>query len=142
MLNVVGKSVGSRKPLFADFSVPLPTDVENSDQITLRDLISIVVKNEVKAFQDRQRDRQFIRVLTEREIETAASSGKIESGGAEIEPQEVNVDRAVQVALEAFQDGIYLIVVDEEQKQNLDEKIYLKSDSTVTFVRLTLLAGG
>ena len=55
------KAVGSKKPLFADFSVPLPPDWgdDGDGGKTLRDLIEEVVRHEVEAFKKRQADRQF-----------------------------------------------------------------------------------
>jgi hypothetical protein len=140
MLTVSGKTIGSKKPLFADFGVEIPEIA--SGGTTLRDLIDAVVRHEVAAFQQRQRDRQFIRVLTEREISAGKKSGKIESGGSEIMPQEVDVEAAVESALLAFEDGIYLVAIDDEQIRELDQVLQLQPESRVTFVRLTLLAGG
>ena len=141
MLQVKGKSLGSRKPLFADFSVPPPEGL-GSGPITLRQVIESVVKFEVAAFQQRQSDRQFLRVLTQTEIEAGEAAGKIESGEAHIKPQEVDVQNAIETAVEAFEDGIYLVVVDEVEQKSLNAELELKPNSTLTFIRLTLLAGG
>lgn len=45
-------------------------------------------------------------------------------------------------ALEAFEDGLYLVVVDEREQRSLDAQVFLQPDSTVAFVRLVMLAGG
>ena len=140
MLTISGKSIGKKNPLFADFSVPVPSF--DGNELTLRALIDSVVRHEVVEFQKRQEDRQFIRVLTQREIDAGAKAGKIESGGSEVAPQEVDADEAVEAALLAFQDGIYLVSIDDEQIRELDHVLDLKPESRVTFVRLTQLAGG
>ena len=49
---------------------------------------------------------------------------------------------ASAVALEAFEDGIYLVIVDGEEQRELDRQIFLQPDSKVAFVRLVMLAGG
>lgn len=136
------KALGRRKPLFADFSVPPPDDLSEGGRTTLRDLIECVVRHEVSAFRKRQADRQFLRMLTARQIETGVEAGKIESGGSEIEPQEVDEDQAIAGAIQAFEDGIYLIVVDEAEQRDLDTQVFLGPDTRLTFVRLALLAGG
>ncbi|MFY8201792.1 MAG: hypothetical protein ACOVLE_14035, partial [Pirellula staleyi] len=63
-------------------------------------------------------------------------------GGSEIGLQSVDEDQSIATALQAFEDGMYLVVIDEVEKKNLDEQIFLSHDSRVTFIRLTLLSGG
>jgi hypothetical protein len=143
MLTISGRAVGRKKPLFADWSVPFPPDLRpDGDRLTLRDLIARVVRAEVAAFKQRQQERQLFRALTEGEIAQKLLKGKVESGGSEAGKQEVDEEQAVAVALEAFADGLYLVVVDDEEQRDLDREVYLKPDSRLTFIRLTMLAGG
>lgn len=141
-LLISGKAIGARKPLFADWSIPVPPEWNPRDGVTLRDLIGMVVRAEVKAFRDRQEQRQVFRALTARQISEAADKGKIEMGGSEVSLQEIDEDQAVSVACQAFEDGIYLVVIDGEEQREIDCQVFLQPDSRVTFVRLTLLAGG
>lgn len=142
MVTIAGKSLGRKKPLFADFSIPAPPEWFGGEGVTLRKLIDRVVRDQVAAFEKRQHDRQFIRALTERQVEEGAERGKIDSGGSEVPLQPVDPDTAVGAALVAFEDGLYMVVIDDEQRKQLDEAIFLQPDSRMTFVRLTLLAGG
>jgi hypothetical protein len=142
MLTISGKSLGGKRPLFADFSLALPPGLNGEGGITLRQIIEHVVREEVEAFKKRQTDRGLIRVMTVRQIEEAAERGKIDSGGSEIEPQEVDAGTAVGTAIQAFADGLYFVVVDEQQALDLDQQIFLGTESRITFIRLTLLAGG
>ena len=142
MITVTGKSLGRRQRLFADFSIPAPPESGGEGGTTLRDLISRIVAEQVKQFKERQEQRQFLRVLTERQISDAAEKGKIESGASEVDKQQVDVDEAIGVAHEAFEDGLYFVVVDDEQVEKIDQQVYLQPDSRVTFIRLTPLAGG
>jgi hypothetical protein len=142
MLTISGKALGRKKPLFADFSVPPPDDLPDDGSLTLRDLLERIVRGEVAAFRERQENRQFIRVLTAREIEAGAEAGKIDSGGSEVPLQKVDEEEAVAAALTAFDDGLYLVVLDGQEQRSLDAQIYLQPDSRLTFVRLALLAGG
>ena len=141
MLTVSGKTIGGKKPLFDDFSVPPPDDSHDGGS-TLRDLIKSIVQHEVAAFQQRQTDHQLVRALTAREIDAGVEAGKIDSGGSEVEPQQVDEADAVATALQAFEDGMYLVVIDGQEQRALDQSVYLQPDSRLTFVRLTLLAGG
>jgi hypothetical protein len=143
MLTISGKALGQRKPLFSDWSLPLPPELQASESgITLRDLLARIVTAEVEAFNTRQKDQQTLRTLTSRQIQDAAKKGKIDMGGREYDPQNADREVAIAVALEAFQDGLFLVVIDEEEKKELDQQLYLKPESRVTFIRLTMLAGG
>ena len=135
------KSLGKKKPLFADFSVPLPPNFSEGDGTTLRDIIEHIVRDEVRKFRERQQNRQFLRALTSRQIEEAAERGKVEMGGSEVGIQSVDEEQAVGNALLAFEDGIYLVVIDDVEQRRLDQQVFLQPDSRITFVRLTMLAG-
>jgi hypothetical protein len=139
---ISGKSLGRKKPLFEDFSIPLPALGESTGEATLRWLIEQIVRGEVAAFRERQSERRLIRALTERQIDAAAAQGKISSGGAEFDAQPVDDEEAVAAAIQAFEDGLYFVVIDELQYRSVEDHVPLKPDSRITFIRLTLLAGG
>jgi hypothetical protein len=141
MLTISGKALGRKKPLFDDFAIPFPPDLGEGGAVTLRDLIARVVRGEVEAFKQRQEERRLLRALTSGEIAEGAARGKVEMGGRDLK-QKVDVDEAIATALEAFQDGLYLVVVDGQEQRSLDNQVFLKDDSRVAFVRLTMLAGG
>lgn len=141
-ITISGKAVGSRRPLFADYSIPIPPECSHEGGLTLRQLISRVVRNEVEAFRERQIERQVFRVLTARQIEEGVEKGKIEMGGSEVPIQIVNDDEAIAVACQAFEDGLFLVVIDGNDYREIDREVFLQPDSRVAFVRLTLLAGG
>lgn len=141
-LTISGKTLGSRKPLFADWSIPFPPEWSDDGRLTLRDLIARIVRSEVRAFRERQVARRTFRALTARQITEQAEKGRIEMGSREIPDQVVDEEEAVAVAAQAFEDGIYLVLIDGEDQRELDREIHVKSDSQVAFVRLSLLAGG
>jgi len=141
MLTISGKAVGRKKPLFSDFSVPFPPDLGDGGALTLRDLIGRVVTSEVEAFQQRQEERKLLRALTAREISESAAKGKVDMGGRDL-GQKVDLEEAIGTALQAFEDGLYLVIVDGQEQRSLDAQVFLQPDSRLTFVRLTMLAGG
>jgi hypothetical protein len=142
MLTIGGKALGRKKPLFADWSIPFPPDLgEGGGQITLRDLITRIVRGEVDAFRHRQEERRLLRALTATDIEKGVVRGKVDMGGRNLK-QKVDTDEAIGTALQAFEDGLYLVVVDGAEQRDLDREVYLQPDSRVTFVRLAMLAGG
>lgn len=141
-LAISGRQLGSRKPLFADWSVTLPPERSSEGGLTLRRLIEVVVRSQVQEFRERQIDRQTLRVLTSREITAGAARGRVAPGLSEVPSQEVDEEAAVVAAWQAFTDGLYLVVVDEQDQRDLDREVFLNPESRVTFVRLALLAGG
>ena len=141
MLTIQGKALGRKRPLFADWSVPFPPDLGEGGALTLRELIARIVRAEVQAFRQRQQERRLLRALTASDIEKGVVKGKVDMGGHDL-GQKVDEEEAVGVALQAFEDGLYLVVVDGEERRDLDAQVFLRPDSRVTFVRLTMLAGG
>ena len=142
MLTIQGRSLGSKRPLFADWSIPIPPEIgDGGDDMTLRRLIEGVVRAEVAAFRTRSEARRVDRVFSRDDIAKGAAKGKVAPGGTET-PAEVDEAAAIEAALQAFEDGLYLVVVDAREIRRLDERIAVGPNSTVTFLRLTLLAGG
>ncbi|OYP37489.1 hypothetical protein [Rhodopirellula sp. MGV] len=140
MLTVSGKALGRRKPLFDDFSITPPADPGDGGT-TLAQLIESIVRTEVTAYEKRQRDRSLIRVLSERQLELATESGKIDLGG-NTSTVDIDTEQAIADALLAFEDGLYLVLIDDQEQESLDAQVYLLPDSRITFIRLTMLAGG
>ena len=139
-LVVSTRTLGRRKPVLDDFSVPPPALGDGGGDFRLRDLIEHVVRHEVDEFKRRQRSRRFDRVLTDKQIAEAAARGKVDPASKDFQ-QEVDVDSAVAGALQAFEDGLYLVIVDELERRSLDEQVYVTPDSQLVFIRLTFLAG-
>jgi hypothetical protein len=134
---VIGKKV---RPLDG-WSVPTPP--ENGDGgggLTLRQLITRVVRGEVSAFEQRQRASRLLRVLSEREIVLGAEAGKIVPGGR-TESAPVDEDAAIASALVGFEDGLYLVILDGVEQKKLDEQVFVNPDSRLVFLRLAFLAG-
>ncbi len=133
------KVLGSRKRPYEPWEIPL---IQNSETLTLQDFLTRVVRQELEAFKNRQEERKLSRVLSKEEIEVGAVKGKIDAGGLEREPQDVDPVAAVENALVAFKDGFYYVFVDEKQALQLEEMIVLEPNSHVLFLRLVPLVGG
>ncbi len=74
-------------------------------------------------------------------MQEQAARGRVDFGGRNLH-QRVDADQAVGTALEAFEDGLYFVVIDGRQYESLDEQVAVGADSRVTFLRLVPLAGG
>jgi len=144
---VEARVIGQRKPAEAPWHVALPpaflhTTADEAHTVLLRDLLAYIVRAEVRAFRVRQEERRLLRVLRPQEISAAASTGKISPGGEQREPAEIDEEAAIQVALQGFLDGIYLVFIDRQQQRDLAGPVQLRPASTLLFIRLVALAGG
>ncbi len=133
------KVLGSRKRPYEPWEIPL---LQHAETLTLQDFLTRVVRQEVEAFKNRQEERKLVRVLSKEDIEKGLAKGKVDSGGLEHEPQDVDPVAAVENALVAFKDGLYYVFVDDKQALSLEEEISLMPDSRVLFLRLVPLVGG
>jgi hypothetical protein len=142
ILTISARAMGKRKPLVPDWQLPWPPEEHDSGEpLTLRELITMIVLKEVAAFKERQEAKRLVRILTEQQIDDGLSKGRVDAGGRDLH-QSVNEEQAVGTALQAFEDGIYLVVLDGEEQRDLDRQIYLQPESHLVFVRLVMLAGG
>lgn len=139
---ISARVLGTRKRPLDDWSIPVPPDLgtDGDGGITLRDLISRIVRAEVDAFAARSRGRRFVRVLSAREIDDGSKRGKVDPGGR---PQgaPVDPDAAVGAALQGFVDGLYIVLIDGAEQRDLDRRVFVHSESRLVFLRLTFLAG-
>ena len=141
-ITIEGKVFGQKRPLFTDFSLPVPPQWENGgESVTLRTLIASVVREEVRLFAERQEERRLMQVLSRADIERGLMKGKVDMGGKDA-VQAVDVEDAIGTALLAFEDGLYYVFLDDEQQTELDGQVFLLPDSRMTFLRLVALAGG
>ena len=140
LLTVTTRALGRRKRLLDDWSVPPPLDATDGEPLTLRSVLTHVVIETVRAFEKRQEQNIFFRVLTPNQIEEQAEQGKIDLGGRDLK-QSVALDQAIGNALQSFEDGIYLVILDGVEQRDLDAQVFLKPDTQLTFLRLVMLAG-
>ena len=141
---VIETRIAGKKARALDrWSVPTPPGDDSGDGgngITLRDLITRVVIAEVAAFDQREQARRLVRVLSDTEIADGATRGKIDSGGR-TPTGPVNAQVAVGAALQGFEDGLYLVILDGVEQRSLDSQVFPKPTSQLVFLRLTFLAG-
>jgi hypothetical protein len=140
-MTISGRGLGKKqKVLFDDFSIPFPPEFGDGGGLTLRDLIGRIVVSEVEEFTIRQEKRRLTRVMLPQQIEEALVKGKVDLGGGDLE-QKVDVVDAIFTALQAFEDGLYLVVIDGVEQRSLDAEVYIQPGSRITFIRLVFLAG-
>jgi hypothetical protein len=140
-ITIAAKVVGQKKPVFTDWHIPLPPQQSGAGALTLRDLISLIVVNEVEAFRQRQEQRKLAQIFTAAQIQQGAERGKIDMGERDL-GQTVDEAAATSTALQAFEDGLYFVFIDDVQQEDLNQTVFLGEDSHILFVRLVALAGG
>lgn len=137
-LTVSGKVMGKTQPIFANWELLIP---EQDSPLTLRNLLTEIVRTEVAGFADRQRQRRLMRVLSPDQIHLGVEQGKVDAGGSDLD-QSVDPEQAIETALQAFVDGLYFVFLDEQQQEDLDSVVTLHPQSELLFLRLVPLVGG
>lgn len=107
---------------------------------TLKELIVICVTKEVAQYNTRQTEPNLVSFLTPPLIQEQVTSGKVIFGNLETS-QLADVDKAIERALLAHDDGLYVVFIDGSEVKNMHEFIYLQEGSEISFIRLTFLAG-
>ena len=131
IINVKGLS---RKKVIHQEEVELMNKV-----FTTKDLITELVKINVEKFNKKIDDKDILFIMTNEHIAEAARSGKI---GDEVHgDKKANLEKALDTAYLAFEDGLYCIFINDEQSEKLDDNLSLKDGDILTFIRLTMLAG-
>ena len=129
------KKMGSRRNSIVQEVYEIPETPE-----TVRELITMMVGVCVKEYNLRAEKQEVLRCLSKEEIEEQAVTGKI-GFGINYRGKRAEEKKAVENALQCFEDGIYRIFVGEQALQELEERLVLQDGAEVAFVRLTMLSG-
>lgn len=136
ILTINLKQIGQRKQKI----VPVEFDYTPVPQ-TLRELITETVKPCVNAYNEQAfKGENQTNPLSEEQIKDMAHMGKI-AFGINYGGRKQEMDKAVSNALQAYEDGIYRVFLNDRELTCLDENINLKEKDSLTFIRLTMLAG-
>lgn len=103
--------------------------------ITVRELIRSRVYQEVKDF-NAQQTEHFRGLIQPTDTEATRNGFKLKKS------REIDWRKQFEKAVEAFERNQVLILVNDHQAEALDEEITLAPDTSVTFLKLTLLVGG
>lgn len=108
---------------------------------TLRQLISILVSNEVKSYNLRLKEKESTAIHTKEEIDDMSQIGKI-GFGIPYGNNPADHQDALETAVQGFEDGLYRIFIGEREMESLDAPLDLHEDDTITIIRLVMLTGG
>ena len=107
---------------------------------TLKIFLKAVVKQQVEEFNAKPTEKNLLPFLSKDEIEQKAEGGKIGFGSIYNE-NKANLKAAQETALQAFEDGMFAVFVNDNEIQKLDKVVSLDDETVITFIRLTFLAG-
>ena len=114
---------------------------EISEKITtVKELLTEFVTINVNEFNNGFTENDIVPYLTDEKINDLSDPGKI-SFGVDYNGQKQDLEKAVENALQSYEDGIYRVFVNDEEMREIDCEINLKENDELTFVRLTMLAG-
>jgi len=106
-----------------------------ADTITVEDLIRQRVTQEVARYNARP-EGAFNGLVQPTDSETTLNGYRLKSH------RPIDTEQQIRVALRAFQENGFFIIVDDRQLENLDEVIPVHDNLQVTFMRLLPLVGG
>jgi len=129
------KSVGKRRPVLQQAPYNLPEEITS-----LRQLIEAVVRQEVEAYNSRGLENMLIPFLPEEEIAAQSTAGKVGFGRL-YSDKKANPEKAVETAVQGFEDGLFRVLIGEKEANSLDTPLTINEGDNLTFIRLTFLAG-
>ncbi|WP_269242423.1 hypothetical protein [Flavobacterium limnophilum] len=139
-LTLTVKQLGKKQPLLKENILNLNT---TDSIITVRSLIELVVEHQIKLFNAASfewDDEDQIHLPKENYLPLLTDTGKL-GFGALYNHNKIDSLVAQQNAILAFEDGLYAVFYGDDELNDLSLSIDLSLNKTLTFIRLTFLAG-
>lgn len=134
------KQLGKKHPILQEKTISLDT---SAAVLSVRTFIALVVKQQVELFHAASfewEDQDTIHLPKENYLPILTDTGKV-GFGAVYNHNKVNIAVAQENAIVAFEDGLYALFYGDDQLESLNEEIDLSQNKSITFIRLTFLAG-
>ncbi len=132
-LKICTKQLGSRRMQRVDYALEESPD-------TLRALLTSIVRQEVRRYNDRLRDSDNARPLDQDILAGMLATGKV-SFGAVHSDRRASADKACDTAIQAFEDGLVRVFLNESELTDLNAPLRLQECDCLTFLKLSMLAG-
>ncbi len=133
------KRLGKRQPIIEKQAFPLTQSfLENP---TLQNFIQLVVTKEVSRYNEKITNQSLIPYLDKITLSKMAAHGKVDFNTT-YHTEPAIITEAINTALQAFEDGLFMVLIDGANCRQLKQKIQLREHSEVVFLRLVALAGG
>jgi hypothetical protein len=105
------------------------------ERITVRDLIRARVSREVRDY-NLDQPEYFQGLIQPSDAERSLNGFKMRRR------RRIDPDKQFELAKRAFYTNGFILLVDDRQVDELDDEIVIRSDTTVTFLKLVPLVGG
>lgn len=128
------KTPGKRKDVLT--SVPREIPPVGS----LRELLTVLVRQEVESVNRRDTEAQLTAWLTSEQIDAEAETGKVGFGRLWSD-RKADTEKAVANAMQCFEDGIVRVFMGDTELTEPDAPLSVPEGAEFTFIRLTFLAG-
>lgn len=129
------KALGKRKDVLPPQPYALPDGISS-----LRELLTAFVETEVERYNGKDTEGPLLAALSAEEIQAQAESGKVGFGRLWSD-RKADAERAVKSAIQAFEDGLVRVLMDNMELKDLDAPLSVPEGAVFTFVRLTFLSG-
>lgn len=139
-ISISVRQLGKKHPILQEKSISLDTSVP---VVTVRVFIELIVKHQVELFHSASfewEDQDTIHLPKENYLPILTDTGKV-GFGAVYNHNKVDVAKAQENAVVAFEDGLYALFYGDDQLESLTQKVDLSQNKSITFIRLTFLAG-
>lgn len=127
------KRIGKKK--IKQIPIALNTVPQN-----LQELIEACVRSEVIKYNEKREGEILLSFLNATEIQEQSEKGKIGFGDM-ANKMLAQEETAIENVLIAFKDGLFIVFIDDDELTDLETPVKLTPESTVSFIRMTFLAG-
>ncbi|MBR4629934.1 MAG: hypothetical protein IKO57_05790 [Treponema sp.] len=138
------KNAGSRRPCVEETEFDLGEKF--SPNSTVAEFLDEITRICVSEYNERRKNGEILKVLSERQIEEKSRSGKI-GFGVNYGEKDSSLENAIANTRQCYLDGLFALFIDGKEIAGLDSsaplenRIEIREGSIVTFIRLTMLAG-
>lgn len=129
------KSVGKRRSVLEKVPYEISDEVKNVKAFILE-----IVRIEVEKYNAKGTDMQIIPFLTREELEEQAEAGKVGFGRI-YSDKKADLQKAIENALQCYEDGLIKIFQNEEELGGLEDEIVIGEEDCFTFMKFVFLAG-
>ncbi len=130
------KQLGKKRDKISGVPFLLENDPKTTEQLIREAVHTCVSQYNARV----EAGESGIKPLSENDINEMSEIGKI-AFGINYGNNTADEKEAVEVALQAYEDGLFRVFADEEELTELSQPLSLSEDSTLTFIRLTMLSG-
>ena len=103
--------------------------------VTVKEIIAARVEAEVEAY-NRKVPEYFNGLIRPSEAEKTLNGFKLKT------KRQIDAEKQTYIAYQAFETNGFLVLIDNEQAESLEQQVLLEEKSTVSFLKLTPLIGG